>query len=73
MPDREHAGEPAIIITVPAVIQLAAEYAANIKNNMECQISSITSKKQSNPTCNANLQVQYFMTFIISIPDAILS
>ena len=73
MPDREHAGEPAIIITVPAVIQLAAEYAANIKNIMECQISSITSKKQSNPTCNANLQVQYFMIFIISIPDAILT
>ena len=72
MPDREHAGEPAIIITVPAVIKLAAGHAANIKNNIECQISSITSKKQSNPTCNANLQVQYLMTFIISISYAIL-
>lgn len=73
MPDREHAGEPAFIITVPAVIKLAAGHAANIKHIMECQISSITSKKQSNPTCNANLQVQYLMTFIISIPDAILT
>ncbi|WP_431644196.1 hypothetical protein, partial [Enterobacter asburiae] len=71
MPDREHAGEPAIIITVPAVIQLAAEHAANIKN-MECQISYITSKKQSNPTCNADLQVQHLMTFIISISYTIL-
>lgn len=31
MPDREHAGEPAIIIIVPAVIKLAAGHAANIK------------------------------------------
>jgi hypothetical protein len=69
MPDREHAGEPAI----SAVIKLATEHAANIKHIMECQISSITSKKQSNPTCNAYLQVQHLMTFIITIPGAILT